>query len=78
MDTVRCEEYQASLTWIPADRAVPYRKVWLWIQTRSGIVATGYHDGAFWCTDGGRVKDAEDLVIRWAEIEYPEGPVFIP
>ena len=77
-DIPRAEEYQSSLTWIPVDRALPEAENWVWIQTKSGKVAMGYVQGPWWTTNGFRILDASDSVIRWAEIEYPEGPVYIP
>ena len=51
----------------------PPRGRWVWIQTKSGVVAVGHHDGYDWCTDGYRVLDAYEPVWYWAEITYPEG-----
>lgn len=78
MDTVRGEEYQASLVWIPCERAFPEASRWVWVQLKSGQVALGYREGPWWVTDGFRVMDSYNMVVRWAEIEYPEGPVCIP
>lgn len=75
MDTVRCEEYQASLTWIPVSRAMPEPGVWVWVQTDTGRVTLGFWGGISWSWNEQRLGAS---VIRWAEIEYPEGPVYIP
>lgn len=77
-DVPRGEEYQASLTWIPVSRGQPHTAEWIWVQLKSGLVALGYREGPWWITDGFRVKDSYDSVIRWADIEYPQGPVYIP
>lgn len=50
----------------------PPSYVEVWIQTKSGIVATGHMEGKLWYSDGYRVRDAWDTIWYWAHIEYPE------
>lgn len=73
MNIPRHEEIlQYGILWISAEIKPPTCQ-YLWIQTKSGRIATGWHDGIWWTCDGFRILSSEDYPAWWAEIEYPEG-----